>query len=56
MVHEDTAVAAIAKNRAAEFPDNSGRLHPTRRFRIETSELLQRSILLFGQKLDADGS
>src|SRR5271157_3754094 len=55
MIHEDVSVAAIAEESAAELSNIGGRLHPTRRFRIEASEHLQPSILLFGEKLDADG-
>ena len=55
VTHEDAAITAVTIERAAEFPHISRRLHPTRRLRIELSELLQLSILFLGQKLDAHG-
>ena len=40
VIEKDLIVAAIAKERAAEFSDCSGCLHPARGLRIKLAELL----------------
>jgi hypothetical protein len=45
VIHEDTAEAAIAKDRAAQLSNVSRGFQPTRRLRLETSKLLQVSVL-----------
>ena len=55
VIKEDRVVAAIAEEGTAEFSDWSRGLHPARCLRIEGSEFLQLSILLFGEKLNAHG-
>ena len=47
VIRKDTAETAIAKNRPAEFSNICWCLHPARPLRIEISEFLERSILLF---------
>lgn len=56
MVHEDMAEAVIGEEGAAEFPNIRGRFQPALRLRIEISQFLQITVLLFGQWLDAHGS
>jgi hypothetical protein len=48
VIHENSVVAAITKEGAAEFSDIRWCFHPARRFRIEISKFLQPSILLPG--------
>src|SRR5579885_686184 len=55
VINEDRIKAAIAEERAAQFPDLRRRLHPARSFRVEIPEFLQLSILLFRQNPDAHG-
>ena len=55
MKHKDLAVAAVAKEGAAEFPNLSRRFHPALRFCVEISKFLQRTVFCFRQKLDAHG-
>ena len=47
VIHENSVVAAITKEGAAEFSDIRRCFHPARRFRIEISKFLQLSILFF---------
>jgi hypothetical protein len=47
MKHKDMAVATIAKEGAAEFPNIVRCFHPALRFRIEISQLLQRPVFFF---------
>src|SRR5258708_1134005 len=56
VIHENSVVAAITKEGAAEFSDIRSCFHPARCFRIEVSEFLQTPILFFRQKLNAHGS
>ena len=55
VTHEDAAVAAITIELAAEFSDIIRCFHPTRRLRIEISQLLQFEISFLRQKLNAHG-
>ena len=55
MKQEDMAVAAIAKEGAAELSDVRRRLHPARCRRIEVAKGLQLSILAFRQNLNPHG-
>jgi hypothetical protein len=48
VIHENSVVAAITKEGAAEFSDIRWCFHPARRLRIEISKFLQPSILLPG--------
>src|SRR5437667_8736947 len=47
VIHENSVVAAITKEGAAEFSDIRRCFHPARRFRLEISKFLQLSILFF---------
>src|SRR5262245_29410296 len=53
VTHEDAAVAAITIERAADFSDLSRSCNPARCLHVEISQLLQREIFFFRQKLDA---
>ena len=53
VIHEDTVIAAIAEERAAKIPDLGRRFDPARSLPIELSQLLQLSILMFREQLDA---
>jgi len=53
VIHKHPPIAPITKKRPAKFSYIRGRLHPTRRFRVELAQLLQLSIFLFRQDLDA---
>src|SRR5689334_1814620 len=56
VVGEDGIVAAVAEEGAAEFADVRRRLDPARGFQVELAELLEGSVLLFGQELDSHRS
>ena len=56
VIRENRVVATITKKCAAEFSDTRRRFHPARSFRIDIFTLLQLSILLFGQNLNAHRS
>src|ERR1700694_3442121 len=56
VIHENSVVAAITKEGAAEFPDIRRCFHPARRFRIEISKFLQLYILFSLKKLNAHAS
>src|SRR3977135_2624683 len=56
VIHENSVVAAITKEGAAEFSDIRRRFYPARRFRIEISKFLQLAILIFRKKFNAKGS
>ncbi len=55
VIQKNRVEAAITKQGASESPDGRRRLHPARRFRIESSQFLQLSILFFRQKFNAHG-
>lgn len=55
MVGENPSVPTIPENRPSKFPDIRRRPQPARRFRIEISQFLKASVLLFRQRFDAHG-
>ena len=56
MIHEDMAVAAISKKRAAEFSNISRCFHPARGLRIEIPQFLQLRYCSSVRQLNAHGS
>lgn len=52
MKHKYMTIATITKQGAAEFSNLRRCLYPALRFRIKFSKFLQRTILVFTQKLD----
>lgn len=55
MVGENPSVPTIPENRPSKFPDIRRRQQPARRFRIEISQFLKASVLIFRQRFDAHG-
>src|SRR5690606_908176 len=53
VVHEHAAVATIAEERATQPAHVRRRLHPARRLQVEFAQLLQRTVLLLREQLDA---
>lgn len=52
MKHKDMAIATITKQGPTKFSNLRRCLYPALRFRIKFSKFLQRTILVFTQKLD----
>ncbi|MOA03752.1 hypothetical protein D3C78_1232740 [compost metagenome] len=55
MVHENPAVAPVAKQRPAQFSDLGRCGHPAGGFQVELAEFLEFAVLRVGQQRDAHG-